>query len=344
MIDTKVVFRFVSACAFAAILAMQAAPARAFETGADMSECQWEQSSQGINFKNTSGGSVDPVAYGKSQGWTCCRLRILVSSSGGALSQDLNYDLALAKRIKNAGMKLILDFFYSNTWADPGQQTTPSQWSSQSYSQLLTTVTSYTASTINSFKNNGTLPDYVQIGNEISNGMLWPVGSLSHQSQFVGLINAGITGVRQISSSPQIILHCNNAANTSLVEWFFNTIASQCPGYNIVGLSYYPSDGTTLSDIKSAMNTYSGMFGGRKIMLVEFGYKYSGGVTSGNVYWNNPTGQAQCTAAVVSIMRSHSNGLGVIYWGATYVTGSWGAESLYDFSSFDAEPAQGSLK
>jgi len=322
----------------ALVLGFAALPARAFETGGDLSELTWEQSSQGVTFHNSTGGAIDVISYAKSQGWTCVRLRLLVNGGSGALGQNLSYDLALAKKVKAAGLHLILDLFYSDGWCDPGQQTTPSNWSGQSYGTLRSTLQSYTTSVITSFKNNGTLPDYVQVGNEISNGMLWPVGSLSNQSQFVGLIQSGIAGVRAVSSTPKIILHCNNAANTSLVEWFFNTIAAQC-SYNIVGLSYYPSIGTDMSDIKTAMNTYKGLFGNRPIMLVEFGYPYSGSKTSGSGYWTTPAGQGIITTDINTIMKSYSQGAGVIYWGSTYVTGSWGAESLFDFNSHNAEPA-----
>ncbi|HEX5323729.1 MAG TPA: glycosyl hydrolase 53 family protein [Capsulimonadaceae bacterium] len=323
-------------------LALFPSQARAFETGGDMSELTWEQSSDGVTFRDPNGNAIDPIAYAKSEHWTCIRLRLLVDGGSGVLAQNMNYDIALAKRIKSNGLHLILDIFYSNGWCDPGEQPTPSEWASQSYTQLKATVQSYTANVITTFKNNGCLPDYVQIGNEINNGMLWPVGSLSNQSQFVGLIQAGIAGVRQVSSIPKIILHCANAANTSLVEWFFNTIASQC-SYDVVGLSYYPSQGTNLSDIKSAMTTYKGMFGNRPIMLVEFAYWYSGSVTSGSGYWTTPAGQQQITWDLVQAMKGYPQGDGVIWWGTTYVTGSWGAESLFDFSSDKAEPAWGSL-
>jgi arabinogalactan endo-1,4-beta-galactosidase len=330
-----------------AIGAFAAVPQRAsaFETGGDLSELTWEQNSEGVTFKNASGATVDPVALAQSDGWTCVRLRLLVDgNAGGALAQSLSYDLALATRIKAHGMHIILDIFYSNGWCDPGEQPTPSEWSSQSYTTLKATVQSYTASVITSFKNNGTLPDYVQVGNEISNGMLWPVGALTNQSQFVGLIKAGIAGVKQVSSVPKIILHCNGGADTSLVEWFFNTIASQCT-YDIVGLSYYPPNGTNLSDIQAAMKTYKGMFGGRPIMLVEFGYPYNASPlwegTGG--YWTIPLGQQQICTALVADIRGDTQGDGVIYWGSTYVTGSWGWEALFDSTTHDAEPAFGSF-
>jgi len=207
-------------------------------------------------------------------------------------------------------------------------------------------VQSYTASVITAFKNAGCLPDYVQVGNEINNGFLWPQGKLStSQSQFVGLLKAGIAGVKQVSSTPKIILHIADAADTSEVKWFYNTIASQC-NYDIVGLSYYPSVGTNLSDIQSAMTAYKGLFGNRPIMLVEFAYPYSGSYTSGSGYWTTPAGQQEITWNLTQLMESYSQGDGVLYWGVADVTGSWGDESLFGTSAYPsclAEPAWGSL-
>jgi len=312
--------------------------ARAFDSGGDVSELTWEQNSQKITYKDAYGAAIDPITFAKQQGWTTCRLRLLVHPPGGELSQTLSYDLALAKQIKAVHLKLILDIFYSDGWTDPGHQPAPAAWAAQSYPQLRQTVYAYTKNVLLAFQSNGTLPNYVQIGNEISNGMLWPVGTLANTPQFIGLIQSGIAGVRAVSPKPKIILHCNNGAHVDVVTWFYSTIASQC-AYDVVGLSYYPENGTTLQDLKSAMNAYDGKFGGRPIMLVEYGYPHGFGVTAGKDYWNTPVGQGECTAAVMQIMRSHPQGAGVVYWGALKVTGGWGAESVFDYQTNTIEPA-----
>ena len=228
MLNCKWILRTLSSVLLLSTLVFLSTPARAFETGGDLSELTWETNSQGITFESTTGAAVDPVAYAKSEHWTCVRLRLLVDGGAGVLGQTLNYDLALASRIKASGLHLDLDLFYSNGWCDPSQNYAPSEWSGYSYSQLKSTVQSYTASVITSFKNAGCLPDYVQIGNEINGGFLWPQGKWgSSSTQFVGLLQAGIAGVRQVSSTPRIILHIANATNTSAVEYFYNNIASQ---------------------------------------------------------------------------------------------------------------------
>jgi len=346
MLNSKMFVRSMLAILFATILACCSPTARAFETGADMSElARLEQ--LGTVYKDFNGNAIDAVQQAQNEHWSCCRLRLWVNPSGKDIFvNNLSYTVAMAKRIKAHGMRYILDIQYSDTWADPGHQTVPGAWSGQSYSQLQSTVKSYTQNVISTLNNNGVLPDYVQIGNEIDAGMMWPVGSTSNYGQFIGLIKAGIAGVKAVSSYPQIIIHISNGGNTSAVKNWFDKFNSQGVNYDIIGLSYYPPNGTTLSDINSTMSTINGRYG-KKIMLVEFSYAWGWGVTSGNGYWNTPTGQQQCLWALAQIMRGYSNGDGVIYWGATYVwngslANNWAGEALWD-SNNNSLPAQGSL-
>ena len=315
--------------------------ASAFETGGDLSELTWEQS-QGISFQDPSGATIDPVAYAKAQHWTCIRLRLLVDGGSGVLGQNIKYILPIAQRARANGLHILLDLFYSDGWCDPKQQTPPSKWVGYDYKQTCEAVYGWTKWVMGEFQKAGCLPDYVQVGNEINNGMLWPVGSLSNQTQLVGLINSGINAVRAVSTAPRIILHSADGAKVETVKWFFETIASQCK-YDIVGLSYYPEEGSDMSDLKAAIQAYDGAFGGRPIMLVECGYWYSGGHTSGTGYWTTPDGQQQCVFNMVRILKGAAHGAGVIYWGVTYVTGNWGARSLFDYSSHKAQPAWGAL-
>ena len=160
------------------------------------------------------------------------------------------------------------------------------------------------------------------------------------------MIKAGIAGVKAVSSYPQIIIHIANGGSTSAVKSWFDKFNGQGVSYDIIGLSYYPPNGTTLSDINSTMAAINGRYG-KKIMIVEFSYFWGWGVTSGNGYWNTPTGQAQCLWALTQLMRGYSNGDGVIYWGATYVwngslSGNWAGEALWNSSNVSL-PAQGSL-
>ena len=346
MLDKKILFCSLLAVLFAVMMCSCLTAARAFETGADMSELAREEQ-LGTVYKDMNGNNIDAVQQAENEHWSCCRLRLWVNPSGqDIMVNNLSYTVALAKRIKSHGMKFILDIHYSDSWADPGHQTMPSAWSGQSYSQLLTTVKSYTQNVVSTFNSNGVLPDYVQVGNEINGGFMWPTGSTSNYSQFIGLIKAGIAGVKAVSSYPQIIIHIANGGSTSAVKSWFDKFNGQGVSYDIIGLSYYPPNGTTLSDINSTMAAINGRYG-KKIMIVEFSYFWGWGVTSGNGYWNTPTGQAQCLWALTQLMRGYSNGDGVIYWGATYVwngslSGNWAGEALWNSSNVSL-PAQGSL-
>ena len=314
-------------------------------TGGDVSELAREEQ-LGTVYKTASGTAIDALQQFQNQHWNCCRLRLWVNPSGqDIMVNNLSYTIALAKRIKAHGMKWILDIHYSDTWADPAHQTTPAAWSGQSYSQLLTTVKNYTASVLSTCSSNGVLPDYVQVGNEIGNGMLWPTGTLANWSQFVGLLNAGVAGVRQVSSTPKIIIHIANGGNLSGVEWFYDKLGTSVK-YDVIGLSYYPPNGTTMADIKATLAAINGRYG-KKIMIVEFSYPYGWGVTSGSGYWNTPAGQQQITWDLTQAVRAISNGTGVIYWGGTYVwnanlQNNWAGQALFNTTNVSL-PAQGSL-
>jgi len=346
MQNWKVVSWMLLAALVAGTLGLCVTPARAFETGADMSELAREEQ-LGTIYKDMNGNNIDAVQEAENEHWSCCRLRLWVNPSGqDIMVNNLSYTVALAKRIKSHGMKYILDIHYSDSWADPGHQTIPSAWAGESYSQLLTTVKNYTQSVLSTFNSDGVLPDYVQIGNEINGGFLWPTGSTSNYGQFIGLIKAGIAGVKAVSSYPKIIIHIANGGSTSAVKSWFDSFNSQGVNYDIIGLSYYPPNGTTLSDINATMAAINSRYG-KQIMIVEFSYAWGWGVTSGPGYWNTPSGQQQCLWALTQLMRSYSNGDGVIDWGATYVwNGSlaynWAAQALWNSSNVSL-PAQGSL-
>ena len=147
----------------------------------------------------------DAIAILRAHGANGFRLRIFVHPSGAEVQvNDLAYTLRMAKRVKAAGAKLLLDFHYSDTWADPGRQTIPAAWAKLGYDSLARQIEIYTADVIAQLKRAGALPDIVQVGNEIDHGMLWPVGAigiagadtLTGWEHFTGLLKAGVRGVR----------------------------------------------------------------------------------------------------------------------------------------------------
>jgi arabinogalactan endo-1,4-beta-galactosidase len=294
-----------------------------FYAGADISMLPYIESRGGVFYDNGQAMPLEQILA--NNGCNLFRLRIFVNPdpvyahTEGAI-QDLNWDISLAQRIKAVGGKLLLDFHYSDTWADPGTQTKPAAWSSLSFANLNSTIRSYTSSVITSFNNNNVMPDMVQVGNEITNGMLWPDGSNStNWTNFGQLLNSAIAGVRDAQvpgARIPVAIHINNAGQAGLPQWFFNTLTSQTSvtDYDIMGLSYYPSVNDTLSTMETNLNYLATHFD-KKIMILETDYPWKG--TSGTgTYPVSPAGQKQFLLDLAQFVHDLPNnrGEGFVYW------------------------------
>jgi arabinogalactan endo-1,4-beta-galactosidase len=154
--------------------------------------------------------------------------------------------IALAKQANAMGFKIMIDFHYSDTWADPGHQTTPAAWTNDSYAQLQTDVYNYTYNFMTALAAAGVTPQYVQVGNEINSGMLWPIGSVgattvngNNFTQITGLINSGYSAVKAVSSTTQVVIHIATISNLSDFEWFFDGLKAAGANFDVIGGSYY---------------------------------------------------------------------------------------------------------
>jgi len=222
--------------------------------GADIS---WlpQTESEGKKFYE-NGIETDALTLLKSKGFNYIRLRIFVNPenekgySPGKGFCDLPHTLVMAKRIKEAGMKFLLDFHYSDYWADPQQQYKPKAWENLSFNSLQDTVTAYTARVLNTLKAQGTLPDMVQVGNEINHGLLWPDGHISNPDNLAALLMAGAKGVKQADDKLPVMMHIAlGGQNQEAVFWLDNMIARDVE-FDIIGISYYPRWHGTLDDLK----------------------------------------------------------------------------------------------
>jgi len=213
----------------------------------------------------------------KNHGYNWIRLRIFVEPVSNNLPNNLAYTLAEAKDAKKLGYKFLLDFHYANLWADPGKQPTPEAWKSLTHKQRVKRVFEYTRATIAAFRDAGVLPDMVQVGNEITVGMLWPDGKLpEHWDNFADYLRAGIKGVnseRGTNPPPRIMIHTDTGGNLAKTKWFFDNLNRRNITYDVIGFSYYPRWHGTLMDLRDnlafAANTY-----GKDIVVVETGYNW----------------------------------------------------------------------
>ncbi len=210
-----------------------------FAKGADVS---WltEMESSGVKFFNSSGTQEEGMKILKDKGINAIRLRAWVNPTDG---WNNTRDLVIkAKRVKNLGLKLLIDFHYSDTWADPGHQTKPKAWSALSFSDMKNALSVYTSHVIDTLKQNGITPEWVQIGNETNDGMLWETGKASvSMANFAQLIQTGYVAVKAVSATTQVIVHLSNGHDNSLFRWMFDGLKSNGVNWDITGMSLYPS-------------------------------------------------------------------------------------------------------
>jgi beta-galactosidase len=226
--------------------------------GADISFLP-ELENRGIKFSD-NGVQKGAIEILKDHGFNYVRLRIFNNPSvekgysPGKGFCDLEHTKQMAARVKKAGMKLLLDFHYSDYWADPQQQYKPSVWANMDFNQMSKALQDYTRSVIQALKDQGTIPDMVQVGNEINHGMVWPEGHIQNIDNLAQLVKAGIDGVKEVDPSVIIMLHVAlGGQNDEAVSWLNNMFARgvDC---DIIGLSYYPRWHGTLADLNYNLN------------------------------------------------------------------------------------------
>ena len=218
--------------------------ARPYIIGADISWIQ-EDEANGSTFYN-DGKEADVFQILKNHGFNYIRLRVFVNPSSpigyAARSKeafcDAAHTLAMAKRARAAGMGLLIDFHYSDTWADPGKQMKPAAWENLDFAALKQAVYDHTHSTLTLLKNNGITPEMVQIGNETSPGMLWPDGrNKDHFDNYADLLKSGVAAARDVDPSIKIVLHHDKGTNNKVVRWWLDNIISRGVDFDIIGLS-----------------------------------------------------------------------------------------------------------
>ncbi|KAF1968241.1 arabinogalactan endo-1,4-beta-galactosidase-like protein [Bimuria novae-zelandiae CBS 107.79] len=245
--------------------------------GVDWSSLLVEEKA-GRTYKNTAGQTQPLETILKASGVNTVRQRIWVNPSNG--DYNLDYNLKLAKRAKAAGLKIYLDFHYSDTWADPAHQGKPSAWSGLSTDALVTQVWKYTNDVLNSFASAGITLSLVSIGNEITPGLLFPTGQISSTNgpkNAARLLKAASNGVKESSMSPtpKIMIHLDNGWNKDTQTWWYDTVLNSGGGFwttdfDVMGVSYYPfyNPSATLSSLSASLNAIASKWS-KEVMVVE---------------------------------------------------------------------------
>jgi len=305
-----------------------------FLLGGDISMLQRIEKAGGVF--NLNKNPKDLIEIFKNHGCNCFRLRLFVNPNyENAEVNDLNYTLQMASRIKKAGKRLLLDLHYSDTFAGPGKQYKPSAWSNLDFNSLLKKVESYSAEVIKKFNRENLLPDIVQIGNEISSGILWPDGSIKGDDRqnpkqwqkFTQLLKAGIGGIRNALNSAdhvRIMLHSATGGDVNETQVFFNKIKEYSVNYDIIGLSYYPWHHGSLEDLERNLKQTVRLFQ-KDIVIVETAYpwryyddwKMKKEKKKKHMIWPmTPKGQKQFLSELITTVLSipEGRGKGVIWW------------------------------
>jgi arabinogalactan endo-1,4-beta-galactosidase len=275
-----------------------------FAKGADIS---WltEMETSGKKFYDRNGVEKDCFQLMKELGMNAIRLRVWVDPAGGwCNTTDV---LAKAMRAKAQGMKLMINFHYSDTWADPGQQTKPAAWAGYSSSQLLQAVYDHTFSVLTTLKNNGVIPSWVQVGNETNDGMLWPDGKASqHMDFFTSLLNKGYDAVKAVDPSIQVVVHISNGGSNSLFRWIFDGIRSNGGKWDVTGMSFYPA----FNDWQAANNA---VYANMQDMILRYNKPVM--VTETGIRADKPVeGKAYIDDLMNKMAGLSSNSLGIFYW------------------------------
>ena len=284
-----------------------------FVKGADIS---WlpQMEATGYKFYNDNGVQENCISILKAHGINTIRLRTFVNPSNDKASGHCSKDetVAMAVRAQNAGMRVMIDFHYSDTWADPSHQAKPAAWANLSFDQLQTALYDYTVDVMTALKTAGVTPRWVQVGNEIPNGMLFPDGSNSTSwTKLVQLINKGYDAVKAVSPTSKVILHVDQGNDNARFRWWFDAAKNAGAKYDIIGMSYYPywltgSPDYTLSinSLAANMNDMVARYG-KEVMIVEVGGEDTKALNTYNML-----------VAVQSKVKAvpGNKGLGVIYW------------------------------
>lgn len=231
------------------------AAAEPFIFGADVSWVQ-QQEDEGRKFSD-HGTNADFFAILRAHGFNWIRLRVFndPQATNGYSAKgycDLPHTVTTAKRAKAAGFRLLLDFHYSDSWADPGHQHRPFAWRDLDDAALAKAAGDYTRKTLAAFKAAGALPEMVQIGNEISNGFLWRDGETNHiqWDVFCDRLNSCIAGAHAVDPNIRIMLHIDCGGNNGKSRWFFDNVLQHGVKFDIIGQSYYPRWHGSLDDLK----------------------------------------------------------------------------------------------
>jgi arabinogalactan endo-1,4-beta-galactosidase len=314
------------------LLAADPPPASKFILGADVSALAGGRG--GNRIYQEGGKTNEEWAILMNHGWTMFRLRVFVSPVRRAPDNSLERTIPLAKRIKAAGGNLLLCLHLSDTWADPQHQDIPVAWTNLDFAGLEKEVEAHTHDVVKQLKDADAMPDWVQVGNEITRGTLWPVaqvkvpGSTQYNplepyddvkqwDRLTRIIKAGIRGVKSAAGDtpPRIAIHIDKGANWEVTKWFFDHLNEAHVEYDIIAQSFYPEwNHGTLEQLWNNMSECDRRYH-KDFAVVETGYGRSHVTNNLSMLWpQTPEGRLQFMADIVNTVKKAPHGVATMYW------------------------------
>lgn len=350
--------------------------------GGDISMLQ-SYNDHSVDYFDQNGTKIpDVLDYLKSEtvGWNAVRVRLFVNPQkknpdGAAdpqVCQDLDYVVKLCERVKQAGFALLLDFHYSDTWADPSNQWIPKEWASLSDDQLQAKVYDYTKTCLQRLTAEGAAPDLIQPGNEISYGMLWSAkvdrnsrtnrcysdSPAASWSRFSTLLTQACKACREVCPEAKIVIHTERSGQSSASKDIYTRLKGI--DYDIIGLSYYPFWHNSLQVLSQTLNMFATDFPDKKVQIVETAYYYQwqpkvgGGIDYdfSSVWPVSPAGQAAFAKDLIAELKNHPNVNGLFWWFPeengngpdNSVTSYWVNRGMWDNNTHRALPSLYVLK
>lgn len=281
-----------------------------FFKGADIS---WlaQMEATGYVFYDENGNPADCLDLLMARGINAVRLRVFVHPSSDKISGHCSpaETTQMAARAKEKGLDVMINFHYSDTWADPAHQTKPATWANVSFTALQDSLYTHTQYTLNLLKQAGVTPKWVQIGNEIPSGMLWPSGHINNPQQLAQLLSKGHQAVKDIDTTIQTIVHIDQGNDNARFRWFFDLMQQNGAQFDIIGASYYPhwlgTDYTvTIADLGNNLQDMVTRYN-KPVMIVEVG----------GDYWQVQNSKDLLIATIGAAKDVPNNQcLGVFYW------------------------------
>lgn len=311
-----------------------------FAKGADVS---WltEMESEGMKFYNASGYQTECMTLLRDLGFNSIRLRVWVNPTNGWCNKE--DVVAKAWRANQLGMRLMIDFHYTDDWADPSQQYKPAAWEGLSLDELKAAITSHTQDVLNALKDKGITPEWVQVGNELGSGMLWDTDATlsgasydvektsgsttttypANTANFAAFITTGCNAVKSVFPDAMVIVHVQDGEDNDLFRWIFNLLTTNGASYDVIGMSLYPEEVDTweretafcIANIYDMIATYD-----KDVMICEVGMQ-----------WEEAEASKAFLTELLTKTKTIDRCLGVFYWEPE----AYGGWNEYDMGAFD---------